>query len=111
MPPPNPNHHAHRFKIPIKRKHHRSQGIANISLLRSFALLLILIWGIYLFHIPREQLHNQVMTTASTIRGGNNTSLMPNNDCLVQLGHVRDIKLYSQNDEDGALLQLLRCSK
>jgi hypothetical protein len=91
-----------------KRKHHRG---LQISLLRSFALLIIVIWGIYLFHIPREQLHNQVMTTASTIRGGNSTSSMPTNDCLVQLGHVRDIKLYSQNDEDGALLQLLRCSK
>lgn len=31
------------------------------------------------------------------------------NDCLSQLGNVNGIKLYSQNDEDGALLQTLRC--
>ncbi len=30
------------------------------------------------------------------------------NNCLLQLSNVRDIKLYSQNDEDGALLQGLR---
>jgi FkbM family methyltransferase len=31
------------------------------------------------------------------------------NDCLISVSHVRNIRLYSQNDEDGALLQILRC--
>jgi len=31
------------------------------------------------------------------------------NDCLSKVQNVRGIKLYSQNDEDGALLQILRC--
>ena len=31
------------------------------------------------------------------------------NDCLLQVAHVTNIKLFSQNDEDGALLQILRC--
>jgi hypothetical protein len=31
------------------------------------------------------------------------------NDCLLQVAHVTGIKLFSQNDEDGALLQTLRC--
>mmetsp|Transcript_8785 Transcript_8785/g.12468 ORF Transcript_8785/g.12468 Transcript_8785/m.12468 type:complete len:367 (-) Transcript_8785:178-1278(-) len=31
------------------------------------------------------------------------------NDCLLRIDNVRGIKLYSQNDEDGALLQTLRC--
>eukprot|EP00804_Cyclotella_cryptica_P029261 CCRYP_011681-RA/>CCRYP_011681-RA protein AED:0.04 eAED:0.04 QI:0/0/0/1/1/1/2/0/314 len=29
------------------------------------------------------------------------------NDCLLHINHVRGIRLYSQNDEDGALLQTL----
>ena len=37
------------------------------------------------------------------------TSDMKVNDCLLQIAHVTDIKIYSQNDEDGALLQTLRC--
>lgn len=32
-----------------------------------------------------------------------------NSDCLLGVSHVRNIRLYSQNDEDGALLQILRC--
>ena len=31
------------------------------------------------------------------------------NECLAGVSHVRNIRLYSQNDEDGALLQILRC--
>ena len=31
------------------------------------------------------------------------------NDCLSKIDNVRGVKLYSQNDEDGALLQTLRC--
>lgn len=31
------------------------------------------------------------------------------NDCLSRIGNVKGIKLYSQNDEDGAILQTLRC--
>lgn len=31
------------------------------------------------------------------------------NDCLSRVENVRGIQLYSQNDEDGALLQILRC--
>ena len=31
------------------------------------------------------------------------------NDCLQHINHIRGIVLYSQNDEDGALLQTLQC--
>jgi hypothetical protein len=31
------------------------------------------------------------------------------NDCLLHVNHVRGIRIYSQNDEDGALLQTLNC--
>jgi len=37
------------------------------------------------------------------------TSKNPTNDCLTRIGDYRGIQLYSQNDEDGALLQTLRC--
>lgn len=37
------------------------------------------------------------------------TTTGENNDCLVGVSHVRSVRLYSQNDEDGALLQILRC--
>lgn len=37
------------------------------------------------------------------------TSDMKVNDCLLQIAHVSNIKVYSQNDEVGALLQTLRC--
>lgn len=30
-------------------------------------------------------------------------------DCLSRVGNVRNVALYSQNDEDGAILQILRC--
>ena len=30
-------------------------------------------------------------------------------DCLASVSHVQNIRLYSQNDEDGALLQILKC--
>ncbi|EJK61162.1 hypothetical protein THAOC_18395 [Thalassiosira oceanica] len=44
--------------------------------------------------------------TASSFAGLRNGD---NNDCLSRVGTVQGIKLYSQNDEDGALLQTLRC--
>ncbi|KAL7477644.1 hypothetical protein ACHAW6_003443 [Cyclotella cf. meneghiniana] len=31
------------------------------------------------------------------------------NDCLLHIHHIRGVRLYSQNDEDGALLQTLQC--
>lgn len=31
------------------------------------------------------------------------------NMCLLHIANVRDVKLYSQNDEDGAILQTLKC--
>ena len=31
------------------------------------------------------------------------------NDCLIRVANVRGVKIHSQNDEDGALLQTLRC--
>ena len=89
------------------KQHHRFQ-LRNLSL-----LVVLLVWVVYLLDGQRknntEQVMHQVVTTASTIvRDG---VVLPTNDCLVQLGNVKGIKLYSQNDEDGALLQVLRCSK
>ena len=89
------------------KQHHRFQ-------LRNLSLLVLLVWVVYLLDGQRknntaQQVMHQVVTTASTIvRDG---VVLPTNDCLVQLGNVKGIKLYSQNDEDGALLQVLRCSK
>jgi len=90
------------------KQHHRFQ-LRNLSL-----LVVLLVWVVYLLDGQRknntaQQVMHQVVTTASTIvRDG---VVLPTNDCLVQLGNVKGIKLYSQNDEDGALLQVLRCSK
>ena len=89
------------------KQHHRFQ-------LRNLSLLVLLVWVVYLLDGQRknntaQQVMHQVVTTASTIvRDG---VVLPTNDCLVQLRNVKGIKLYSQNDEDGALLQVLRCSK
>lgn len=47
--------------------------------------------------------------TAITDSSTNATTLTQINDCLLRVANVRNIKLYSQNDEDGALLQTLRC--
>lgn len=44
-------------------------------------------------------------TTAISTSGG----IQGTNDCISRVNDVRGIKLYSQNDEDGALLQTLRC--
>jgi len=79
-------------------------------------LLVLLVWGLYLNATHRQttfQSNQEHVITKnySVVKYVGNISHVPTNDCLVQLGHVRDIKLYSQNDEDGALLQLLRCSK
>ena len=95
------------------KQHHRFQ-LRNLSLLVLLVWgLVLLVWGVYLLDGQRknntQQVMHQVVTTASTIvRDG---VVLPTNDCLVQLGNVKGIKLYSQNDEDGALLQVLRCSK
>jgi len=82
----------------------------------NLTLLVLLVWGVYLNTAHRQTISqsNQehvITTNYSVVKYVGNVSHVPTNDCLVQLGHVRDIKLYSQNDEDGALLQLLRCSK
>lgn len=89
------------------KQHHRFQ-------LRNLSLLVLLVWVVYLLDGQRknntaQQVMHQVVTIASTIvRDG---VVLPTHDCLVQLRNVKGIKLYSQNDEDGALLQVLRCSK
>ena len=80
----------------------------------NLTLLVILVWGLYLNAANRDSFQSNqehATTNYSVVKYVGNVSHVPTNDCLVQLGHVRDIKLYSQNDEDGALLQLLRCSK
>jgi hypothetical protein len=82
----------------------------------NLTLLGLLVWGLYLnaTHRQTTSQSNQehtITTNYSVVKYVGNVSHVPTNDCLVQLGHIRDIKLYSQNDEDGALLQLLRCSK
>ena len=91
-----------------RNKQHRRFQLRNLS------LLVLLVWVVYLLDGQRknntaQQVMHQVVTTASTIvRDG---VVLPTNDCLVQLRNVKGINLYSQNDEDGALLQVLRCSK
>lgn len=83
----------------------------------NLTLLVLLVWGVYLTAVRRQTTsqsnkeHVIITTNYSVVKYVGNISHVPTNDCLVQLGHIRDIKLYSQNDEDGALLQLLRCSK
>ena len=92
-----------------RNKQHDRFQLRNLSPL----LVVLLVWVVYLLDGQRknntQQVMHQVVSTASTIvRDG---VVLPTNDCLVQLRNVKGIKLYSQNDEDGALLQVLRCSK
>lgn len=100
---------SHYYTRRRNKQHLRFQlKLRNISLLVLFVGVCV-----YLLdgrkNTQEQQVMHQVVTSASTIvRDG---VVLPTNDCLVQLGNVRGIKLYSQNDEDGALLQVLRCSK
>ena len=51
-------------------------------------------------------------TTPSSLRTNEGAQISPQtplNDCLYHVNHVRGITLFSQNDEDGALLQTLNC--
>ena len=48
------------------------------------------------------------ISTAVNYRNVSDLGQIQMNNCLLQLINVRDIKLYSQNDEDGAILQGLR---
>ena len=43
------------------------------------------------------------------ISQSSSSSSLPPNDCLHHINHVRGIVIYSQNNEDGALLQTLHC--
>ena len=55
-----------------------------------------------------------VLGAASALLTGSRTPLgtsptAAQNDCLSRIGNVRNVQAYSQNDEDGAILQTLRC--
>ena len=107
------DHLGRRTISPTSNKHNKFlQHKSTLHL----TLLVLLVWGLYLNAANRQTTSqsNQehiITTNYSVVKYVGNVSHVPTNDCLVQLGHVRDIKLYSQNDEDGALLQLLRCCK
>ena len=76
----------------------------------NLTLLVILVWGLYLNATNRDSFQSNqehATTNYSVVKYVGNVSHVPTNDCLVQLGHVRDIKLYSQNDEDGALFAIV----
>ena len=54
-------------------------------------------------------MHQQLQGPMTAVKNDIAISTRNNNDCLSRVHNVRDIKMYSQNDEDGALLQTLRC--
>mmetsp|Transcript_10852 Transcript_10852/g.16189 ORF Transcript_10852/g.16189 Transcript_10852/m.16189 type:complete len:340 (+) Transcript_10852:154-1173(+) len=78
---------------PVRTDQKLAFGIGGLTLL-FFALFSIRRESVYLHHLG--------LTPVPQLRLGSN-------DCLSKVQYVRNIKLYSQNDEDGALLQILRC--
>jgi hypothetical protein len=54
-------------------------------------------------------IHQQLQGPMTAVKNDIAFSTRNNNDCLSRVQNVRGIKMYSQNDEDGALLQTLRC--
>ena len=105
------DHLGRRTISPTSNRYNKLYQKSTLNL----SLLVLLVWGIYLNAANRDSFQSNqehvITTNYSVVKYVGNVSHVPTNDCLVQLGHVRDIKLYSQNDEDGALLQLLRCCK
>ena len=106
------DHLGRRTISPTSNRYNKLYQKSTLNL----TLLVILVWGLYLNTVHRQTTSQSdqqhvITTNYSVVKYVGNVSHVPTNDCLVQLGHVRDIKLYSQNDEDGALLHLLRCSK
>ena len=64
----------------------------------NLTLLVLLVWGVYLnaAHRQTTSKSNQdhiITTNYSVVKYVGNISHVPSNDCLVQLGHIRDIKL------------------
>ena len=69
------------------------------------AVLVPLIFGNFLLNHPT---HTPAYGDIQTKEAKSTTAGGQNNDCLAGVSHVRNVRLYSQNDEDGALLQILR---
>ena len=69
----------------------------------------VLTASIYNMHRINNFLQGPIMTAVKTTDIA--ISTRNNNDCNSRVHNTRDIKMYSQNDEDGALLQTLRCMR
>ena len=81
------------------RSSRRAAMFLGAALLLNAASLMI--FGGNLFRNPKNDTQNMMLSTSTTGQ--------ENNDCLAGVSHVQNVRLYSQNDEDGALLQILRC--
>ena len=57
----------------------------------------------------RRSLSSEVSKKQITQHSSSIYSKIKTNDCLSHVSHVTSLTLYSQNDEDGALLQILEC--
>ncbi|KAL9188778.1 hypothetical protein ACHAXT_007156 [Thalassiosira profunda] len=73
------------------------------------ALLVSFILGVVLSNVFRSRSSGAPAAIPAPLLNGAMQQSSPGNACLLSLDGVRNIRLYSQNDEDGALLQALRC--
>lgn len=75
-------------------------GVGRTALLLSTAALIFIFKSLNL---------NPNVAYSQTLKKDFTTTTGQSNDCLASVSHVQKIRLYSQNDEDGALLQILKC--
>jgi len=94
----------------------RAPGSLGVKALVCIIMILVFLVANIINYKETTFLRNQIMNQSGSTAKASDikrsvaaTSDMKVNDCLLQIAHVTDIKVYSQNDEDGALLQTLRC--
>ena len=91
----------------LPRKAYPSVGVTLVGaalLLNAAAMIFFGIGG------QRNYPTNNIAAKEQNSKGNNIAAKGQNsNDCLIGVSHVTGIRLYSQNDEDGALLQILTC--
>lgn len=82
----------------------------------SLLLLAVCIIGTILHHAGHRDTIRWGLVGADRVSGSAGLTTPPvsipsprRGDCLLRLSDARGVRLYSQNDEDGALLQTLRC--
>ena len=82
----------------------QAKTIRTVFLNRKLACMILVVLPAIIFFVTTSWIVRP-LTLVPSLSG----SSRGYNDCLSRVGNVQNIKLYSQNDEDGALLQTLRC--